>query len=179
VISDAVFAEKLDAALKAQGILKRDRVRIIKRELTVVPLHCRDNFLDAAELKAGVFIKQKKEAKTIPSEHSEQCDFVAWFRAQYPGVLIFAIPNGGHRDKREAHNLKMEGVWPGVADLYVPKWRLWIEMKRQNGGDWSQEQQDFKKYVEEECGDTYVLGCGFEDAKIKALNYLTINAKSL
>jgi len=172
VINDAVFSEKLDAALKAQGILKRDRVRIVKRELTAVPLHCRDNFLDAAELKANIFIKKKKEAKAIPSEHSEQCEFVEWFRETYPKIWIIAIPNGGSRNKREAHNLKMEGVWPGVADLYVPKWRLWIEMKRQDGGNWSKVQQDFKKYIEKECSDIYILANGCEDAKNKIIKLL-------
>jgi hypothetical protein len=34
---------------------------------------------------------------TSPSEHSEQVGFVNWFNAQYPRVLIFAIPNGEKR----------------------------------------------------------------------------------
>ncbi len=47
---------------------------------------------------------------------------------------IFAIPNGGKRDKKTAINLKKEGVLSGVRDIFVPipNYRLgglWIEMK--------------------------------------------------
>jgi len=72
--------------------------------------------------------------KTHPSETEEQEGFVNWFRAKFPGVLIFAIPNGGHRAISTAKRLKAEGVVPGIPDLHVPAWRLWIEMKRVKGG---------------------------------------------
>lgn len=47
---------------------------------------------------------------------------------------LFAIPNGGSRDVREAANLKASGVKAGVWDLMLPIARhgfhgLWIEMK--------------------------------------------------
>lgn len=49
--------------------------------------------------------------------------------------LAYAIPNGGKRDKREAANLKAEGVKPGVPDTHLPVPRgdyasLYIEFKR-------------------------------------------------
>lgn len=34
--------------------------------------------------------------------------------------LIFAIPNGGHRNKATAGRLKAEGVKAGVPDLFLP-----------------------------------------------------------
>ena len=48
--------------------------------------------------------------KTSHSEHSEQVGFVNWFRAKYPKVLIFAIPNGEKRSISVATRLKAEGV---------------------------------------------------------------------
>lgn len=63
---------------------------------------------------------------------------VRWFRMQYPDKIIFAIPNGGKRDIREASRLKAEGVLAGVPDLFVAEPRhnicgLFIEMKFGDG----------------------------------------------
>lgn len=101
-------------------------------------------------------------AKDCPSEHAEQVAFVKWFRLQYPKVLIFAIPNGGARHIVAAKKLKDEGVVSGVADLYVPKWRLWIEMKRAKGGALSPEQKKFCEYVTQVCGDNWIIARGAE-----------------
>ena len=76
------------------------------------------------------------------TESMEQQGFVTWFRSRYPGVLIFAIPNGGKRSIRTALTLKAEGVVPGVPDLFIPEWRLFIEMKRIRGGIISKDQDD-------------------------------------
>lgn len=73
------------------------------------------------------------------SEHQEQAAFVAWMRAQHPGVLVFAIPNGAHlagsprQRAAQMARLKAEGLTAGVPDLYIPTCRLWIEMKAGNG----------------------------------------------
>lgn len=82
-----------------------------------------------------------------PTEHEEQRDFVRWFRRTHPSVRIFAIPNGGERNKGEGMRLKAEGVSRGVPDLYIPAWRLWIEMKRQDGGSTSSDQLDWHEYL--------------------------------
>lgn len=84
----------------------------------------------------------------IPSEDHEQMMFVQWFRREYPGVRMFAIPNGGARHPAVAAKLKATGVVKGVPDLFIPAWRLWIEMKRQKGGIVSQEQKDWMAYLE-------------------------------
>lgn len=66
------------------------------------------------------------------SEHDLQVACVQWFRYQYPHLkdLLFAIPNGGHRDIRTATRLKAEGVVPGVPDLFLavpnPNARTWV-----------------------------------------------------
>lgn len=53
---------------------------------------------------------------------------------EYKKIPIFAIPNGGRRNKKEAYWLKRTGVKSGVPDLCIPVARkgyhgLYIEMK--------------------------------------------------
>lgn len=48
--------------------------------------------------------------------------------------MIFAIPNGGHRNKATAGKLKAEGVRAGIPDLFLPVARkechgLFLELK--------------------------------------------------
>lgn len=72
------------------------------------------------------------------SEANEQATLIQWCKLnsnKYPKLdLIFAIPNGGKRNLKEAHNLRLQGVRAGVMDLFLPvasngKHGLWIEMK--------------------------------------------------
>ena len=106
----------------------------------------------------------------MKTEHEEQRELVQWFRQTYPGVRIFAIPNGGARNLATAARLKAEGVSSGVPDLCVPAWRLWIEMKRAKGGVVSAEQKGWIQYLE---GADYwcIVGKGAEDAKTKILAF--------
>ena len=106
-----------------------------------------------------------------PTEHEEQREFVQWVRQTYPGVRIFAIPNGGARGAATAGRLKAEGVSPGVPDLCIPAWGLWVEMKRQKGGVVSAEQKDWISYLQsvQQC----VLVCrGADDAKAQIQAFL-------
>ena len=53
---------------------------------------------------------------------------------EYRRIPIFAIPNGGRRNAKEAYFLKRSGLKAGVPDLCVPVARkgyhgLYIEMK--------------------------------------------------
>ncbi len=100
----------------------------------------------------------------IPTEHEEQREVVRWFRQTWPGALIHAIPNGGARSKATAGRLKAEGVVSGVPDLFVPAWRLWVEMKRTKGGSLSPEQKDVIKQLES-VGYWVIVGKGADDAK--------------
>ncbi len=115
---------------------------------------------------------------TLPalSEHQMQAQCVQWFSWKYPRYhqLLFAIPNGGHRNKAAAGKAKAEGVKPGVAYMFlsVPKLALssslsmmvntgghvtrmpvtvihglYIEMKTKNGRQ-SPEQIQFQQAVE-------------------------------
>lgn len=105
---------------------------------------------------------KSKGASGMPDEHIEQVTFVQWFRRTFDGVRIFAIPNGGYRSKTTAGRLRAEGVSPGVPDLFVPEWRLWIEMKRRKGGVVSPDQRDWIAYLER-CGYHCIIARGWED----------------
>jgi len=100
---------------------------------------------------------------SVTSEHDEQVGFVVWFRARFQGVLILAVPNGGKRHPATARKLKAEGVVPGVPDLFVPEWNLWVEMKRAKGGRLSPDQRQVIAYLEE-IGHHVIVGHGAEDA---------------
>ena len=107
----------------------------------------------------------------VPSEHIEQSLLVQWFRRSYPNVLIFAVPNGGARSKATAGKLKVEGVVPGIPDLFCPEWRLWVEMKRIKGGVVSHEQQGMIDYLQS-VGYRAIVCKGAEDAKAQILEFL-------
>jgi hypothetical protein len=108
-----------------------------------------------------------------PSETEEQEGLVNWFRAKFPGVLIFAIPNGGHRAVSTAKRLKAEGVVPGIPDLHVPAWRLWIEMKRAKGGRLSEDQAEMIAHLEG-IGHKVIVGKGAEDASAQIVDWIRL-----
>jgi hypothetical protein len=73
------------------------------------------------------------------SEHSHQVAVFLWASVAKQWLpeldLMFAIPNGGERNKAVASRLKAEGVKPGVPDIFLPVARhgaagLFIELKR-------------------------------------------------
>lgn len=108
------------------------------------------------------------------SEHVEQREFVSWFRKTHPSILIFAIPNGGKRGHAEALRLKCDGVVPGVPDLFIPEWKLWVEMKIVKGGKVSPEQRDMMIHLSG-IGYDCIVGHGFDDAKEKILRFIEKN----
>lgn len=105
-----------------------------------------------------------RNTKPIATEHAEQVAFVKWFRLQFPKVMIFAIPNGGLRNVQTARKLKAEGVLSGVSDLYVPMWKLWIEIKRTKSWHLSEAQESFRDYVTN-CGDSWLLAIGADHGR--------------
>lgn len=75
-------------------------------------------------------------------EHQEQVALLSMVRryaAQEPALgMLYAIPNGGHRNKVTAARLRDEGVRPGVPDLCLPVacqgcHGLYIELKAAGG----------------------------------------------
>jgi hypothetical protein len=83
--------------------------------------------------------------KRLNLEDAEQEALIQWVDLEPCGILpgkigdyLFAIPNGGKRNIREAARFKRQGVRAGVSDLFlaVPlfqhRWGgLFIEMKKQ------------------------------------------------
>lgn len=89
----------------------------------------------------------------IPNEDEEQIMVMNWAelaKGKWPELeMLFHIPNGGKRGKREAARFSDMGVKAGVPDLCLPVPRgnyagLYIEMKRRKGGVVSPEQ---KKWI--------------------------------
>ena len=72
-------------------------------------------------------------------------------RLYYPKSLLFAVPNGGKRNPREAVRLKKQGVTPGISDLIlIHKGSVYfIEVKTEHGKQ-SLLQSQFQKFVEKE-----------------------------
>lgn len=101
-------------------------------------------------------------------EHNMQVSCVRWFRLQYSqySLLLFAVPNGGRRDRTTGAKLKAEGVVAGVADiiLLVPSngyHGLLIELKTATGRQ-SESQRAFMAEAEKQ-GYLYVVVRSVDD----------------
>ena len=97
-------------------------------------------------------------------ESTLQTQCVKWFRYQYPNFVIYAVPNGGSRNVREAQRLKSEGVLAGVADLTIllPQGKsLYIEMKVKSNRQ-TPNQKEFQQKAEA-LGHKYYVCYSFED----------------
>lgn len=117
----------------------------------------------------------KKTGRPLRSEHVEQTILVARIRQFFPGVLVFAIPNGGGREKGEAYRLKEEGVLAGVPDLMIAEPRggahgLFVEMKRADrGGALSKAQAEVQAHLRRKGYD--VVTCAGVEAAWQAVNF--------
>lgn len=75
------------------------------------------------------------------------------------GHYVFAVPNGGSRNLKEAVNLKAQGVLAGVSDLIIllPGKVYFVELKNPNGkGRQSPAQREFEEAVKG-YGQEYLL----------------------
>ena len=109
-------------------------------------------------------------------ESTLQSSCVRWFRYQYPHLVIYAVPNGGSRNVREAQRLKAEGVLAGVADLVVllPQGKsLYIEMKVK-GNRQTDNQKEFQKKVTT-LGHTYAVCYTFEEFQKVIEDFISIH----
>ena len=95
------------------------------------------------------------------------------------GQYLFAIPNGGKRNRIEAARLKGLGVRAGVSDLFLSfpsmaKHGLYIEMKapKPHGSSASDKQKDFQNtmYL---VGYMTVICYGWDEARLCIISYLT------
>ena len=117
----------------------------------------------------------------IPTEHQEQVMLIKWFDLQYPELRgrLAACPNGGQRNVIVAAKLKAEGVRPGYPDLnlLVPRHGfsgLFIELKRQKGGNLTAEQADWLEFLNRQ-GFMAVICKGLDAARDTVSKYLATN----
>ena len=108
-------------------------------------------------------------------ESQLQAECIKWFRYQYPFKTIFAIPNGGKREIRQAVTLKREGVLSGVADLFLmhPSKEyhgLFIEMKLPRTKQ-SENQVTFEEICKAN-GYKYVICRTFEEFQQTIIEYI-------
>ncbi len=130
------------------------------------------------ELVARANAKSEK-AKPRHIESHLQRNCLKWFRLQYPNLrlLLFAVPNGGARNKREAGIMKAEGVTAGVADVILLKpsggyASLCIEFKTEDGRQ--QPTQKEWQAAAEGAGNKYVVIRSFDAFKEEVENYLSL-----
>lgn len=117
-------------------------------------------------------------SKRKVSEHVHQVTLVSWFDRTYPQYSgrLFAVPNGGLRNKLVAMKLKTEGVRRGVPDLFLPVpsngyHGLFIELKTENGRA-SAEQKEWLTFLDT-MGYKAILCHGFEHASKEITCYLS------
>lgn len=99
-------------------------------------------------------------------ESTIQQDIVNGIRLFYSNELfVFAVPNGGKRNVREAVTLKRTGTFAGVSDLVVIGFKLvlFVEVKTPKGV-MSDNQNNFKSIVENK-GFNYLIVRSFADFK--------------
>lgn len=103
--------------------------------------------------------------------------WAAYSLVKYPALdLMYAIPNGGSRNIIEAHNLKKQGVKPGVPDICLPvpsvKYTaLYIELKRRKGGRVSEAQRGWIAALNR-VGCRAVVCKGWDEARAEIERYL-------
>ena len=125
-------------------------------------------------------INFERKKKPIREEAIIQEEFFKKARLFFPKIpekLLFAVPNGGSRNKIEASNLKRQGVKAWVSDvvLLMPGSgyaSLCIEFKTRSGRQ-SPAQIEFQKQAEKS-GNKYVICKSATDAIMAISEYLNI-----
>lgn len=136
----------------------------------------RESFtLEELQKRANGNKPTRKQSSHHESNLQIQC--VNWFRRQYPAYsqVLFAVPNGGFRQKITAKILKAEGALSGVADLILLLSRkgytsLCIEMKFGKGTQ--SESQKAWQVEAEKNGSRYVVVRSFEEFYQEVTEYL-------
>lgn len=89
---------------------------------------------------------------TKPTEDQIQRQLLGWLKAVCPNAVVFAVPNGEHRNKATAGKLKGQGVLPGAPDLVIAHDGViaFVEVKRPKGGRLSPAQIEFQEKCSEQ-----------------------------
>jgi len=97
------------------------------------------------------------------SEHEHQVMLVQWLKRNHPGLRFFSVPNAAKRSYNISAMMKAEGLSKGVPDFFIPKLKLFIEMKAEQGR-LSKEQVSWLEYLGS-VGYTSEVCYGFEEAR--------------
>ena len=105
-------------------------------------------------------------------EANVQCHVVQY--CDWHKIPVYHIPNGGKRNRREAVNLKRQGVRAGVPDLCIPVpmgsyHGLYIELKVDKNKT-TQNQDDWLELLNKN-GYKAVVCYGFDEAKAEIDKY--------
>lgn len=118
------------------------------------------------------------DTPTLPTEHEEQCDLIAWFDETYPqwAKRLAAVPNASRVPKHVGHKLNLEGRRKGYPDLQLLMRSagfpgLIVEMKRTKGGHLEPDQRETLAWMAEE-GYRCEVCKGAEAAKLVIAEYL-------
>lgn len=117
------------------------------------------------------------------SEAQEQCKLIKWadkcvqMKIHPELSMLYAVPNGGRRDKAEAAHLKRQGVRAGVPDLFLPVSRggyhgLFIELKYGKNKPTKKQTEWLKSLNEQGYAVAVCYGC--DEASEKILKYLKL-----
>ena len=116
------------------------------------------------------------------SEHNEQAALMQWWqlaslRFGIPEPLLFAIPNGGLRNRITGAKMKAEGVRAGVPDLFLAVASmgyngLFIELKQEHAGRTSSAQDAMLSLLEAQGYRTAVCH-GWHNAAFTIKAYLS------
>lgn len=101
----------------------------------------------------------------MTSETQIQRQLLAWLKTVCPSAIVFAVPNGEHRNKITAAKLKGQGVKAGAADLIVVKDGViaFVEVKTDKG-----RLSDAQKNFRDQCAEhrvPYAVVRGINDLR--------------
>lgn len=117
----------------------------------------------------------------IPYEENEQRVLIEWLEIK--GLKFSAIPNSTYTTSWKVKNKnKAMGVRAGLPDLLIclPNRLLFIEMKREKGGQISENQKEWIGELNQIDNVEAVVCRGFDEAKNYIENYLNLfKAKNL
>lgn len=115
-------------------------------------------------------------------EDNLQASCFQYFSYQFPELrgILFACPNGGYRNIKEAARLKKAGVVPGVADAILLKSNgkfnsLCIEFKAGDKGKQSDLQKSWQELAEKH-GNKYVICRSFDQFRDEIQSYLSLKS---
>lgn len=123
----------------------------------------------------------RKAKRQTANEDVEQECLLRWtefVKGKHPEIrLLYHIPNGGSRNKREAEHLRRQGVKAGVPDLCLPVPRgryhgLFIELKAKDNTP-TQKQKDWLAALDAQ-GYKTVVCWGWETASELIDEYLRL-----